>query len=307
MSKRLLSILICIILCFTLVGCGKSKLSFENSSDMEEHIYNGVWSCETNYNKGIIDYHYIAFTDSLCINLTLSRDSDQTLEDMFTYLLDDIKIEDFTFTSFAEFILAIDESSIKSKHISGFILSGNFKLKMEPIDLEPNNALVKETKTKVTYQFYDDNTMVTHGETYHLDEEDNQLETAFAIAYNTKKESMKKEFLNQYSNLANANQVKYNVYEYLGRKFSIEGTAELDDYFNFEYRDFEMIYFCIRVIPKNGSYLDAWYIYGDRSTHKELFERLQQGGISNITFIAEGYFPRALSNQMASLTDYFIG
>ena len=67
-----------------------------------------------------------------------------------------------------------------------------------------------------------------------------------------------------------------------------------------------MVYFCIFVTPKNGSYFDSWYIYADREKYAELYERLLNGSMSNITIMGEGLFFNAFDNQMASLVDFII-
>ena len=116
----------------------------------------------------------------------------------------------------------------------------------------------------------------------------------------------KQDFENKYNNAVDAREVKYNPYAHLGENFIIKGTAELDDYYNYEYRDLKMVYFCICVTPNNGSYLDRWYIYADREDYSELYEKLLKGSISNITIVGEGLFFDAFGNQMANLVDYMV-
>lgn len=89
----------------------------------------------------------------------------------------------------------------------------------------------------------------------------------------------------------------------LGKKFLLIGTAELDDYYNYDYRDLEGYYFCICVTPTGGGYADRWYIYAPRDKCSELFDKLKKGS-SDIVLICNGQFQDSLKREMATLTDY---
>lgn len=115
------------------------------------------------------------------------------------------------------------------------------------------------------------------------------------------------EFLAKYPDALQAREVKYNPLQCLGKNFVLSGRAELDDYYNYDYRGLESVYFCIHVTPEGGSYADSWYIYADRSSKSELYEQLMNGTISDITLICKGIYPDSLKEEMANLTDYYIG
>lgn len=72
--------------------------------------------------------------------------------------------------------------------------------------------------------------------------------------------------------------VQYNMSNKVDKKFTIVGTAEIDDYYNygFDY-EIEWQYFCAYVIPENGSYDNAWYVYCHRDDYNELFNLLKKG------------------------------
>lgn len=124
---------------------------------------------------------------------------------------------------------------------------------------------------------------------------------------NPTEDSKKQEFLAKYPDALQAREVKYNPLQCLGKNFVLSGRAELDDYYNYDYRGLESVYFCIHVTPEGGSYADSWYIYADRSSKSELYEQLMNGTISDITLICKGIYPDSLKEEMANLTDYYIG
>lgn len=82
-------------------------------------------------------------------------------------------------------------------------------------------------------------------------------------------------FKDTYGGPVSEKDVKYNPWSYIGKYFLLTGTAELDDYYNYDYRDLESIYFCICVTPKGGGYSDRWYIYCERYKYSDLFETLK--------------------------------
>lgn len=71
--------------------------------------------------------------------------------------------------------------------------------------------------------------------------------------------------------------VQYDMANNLDEKFVIDGRAELNDYYNYCFDDIEKDYFCVEVTPTGGSYSDRWYLYFNRDSFKELFEKLKQG------------------------------
>lgn len=121
------------------------------------------------------------------------------------------------------------------------------------------------------------------------------------------KDAEKEAFLKNYPNLVTAKDVQYDIYSNIGKSFALEGSAELDDYFNYEYRGLDAIYFCIKVVPEGGSYGDEWYIYANRSEFGDLFDTLMDGKLSDITLVCQASYPDAGKNRMATLVDCCVG
>lgn len=82
----------------------------------------------------------------------------------------------------------------------------------------------------------------------------------------------------QKQNRLKARDVQFDMGNNLDKNFIVEGTAFLDDYYNYGFgNEIEDKYFCARVNPDDGS--DSWYLYFERKSFKELFEALKSGGI----------------------------
>lgn len=108
----------------------------------------------------------------------------------------------------------------------------------------------------------------------------------------------------KYSDIPDNKDAQYDKYGHLGKEFMISGTAELDDYYNWGYRNLEAVYFCIKIRPTGGSYSDEWYIYASRTDFKDLFEELKIGSKS-VNFIAQVRFADTGINNMATLVECF--
>lgn len=106
-----------------------------------------------------------------------------------------------------------------------------------------------------------------------------------------------------YSDLPTSKDVKYDKHGYLGKKFRITGNAQLDDYYNWGYRDTEDEYFCISIRPDGGDYGDTWYIYASRTTYRSLFEQLKKNGMG-LTIIAKLEYADTGTDCMATLVEY---
>ena len=94
--------------------------------------------------------------------------------------------------------------------------------------------------------------------------------------------------------------VQYDMANNVGKLFSIEGTASLNDYYNYGYNsDIIGSYFCFDVKPNNGG---DWYIYADRTQYDSLFNTLLVGStsISAVCAIDPNYY-KSGQNPMASL------
>ena len=107
----------------------------------------------------------------------------------------------------------------------------------------------------------------------------------------------------RYSNILSNKDVQYDKFGTLGQNFMIEGTAKLDDYYNWGYRNYEASHFCINIRPVGGSYSDEWTIYASRSDYKELYNNLMNGS-QHLYLIAKTEFSDTGINNMATLVDY---
>lgn len=182
------------------------------------------------------------------------------------------------------------------KFLSSGLNGDGLEFKRFDITYDINKSeIISEGETYGT--FLNDSTLKCRGEIYKCDNESfKKFNTAFLMA----KSEL---FEDRYGELATYKDVKYDPIGYLGRKFLLTGTAELSDYFNYDYRDFEAVYFCICVTPDGGSFSDRWYIYCDRYKYDELLEDLKSGS-KPMVLICSGYYPDSLKNEMADLVDY---
>jgi hypothetical protein len=76
-----------------------------------------------------------------------------------------------------------------------------------------------------------------------------------------------------------AKDVQFDMENNLDMPFGIEGYAELSDYYNYGYVNYEKECFCMRITPVGESYSDAWYIYVGRDYAPELFNALKEGKV----------------------------
>ncbi|MBO5745504.1 MAG: hypothetical protein J6S13_00250 [Clostridia bacterium] len=294
---KLASICMAILLMFVFcAGCGET--TFADKASMQKELEASYWLCNSSKvdESGNVHYKILFFKDSQMIIIDLSRKSDKTLENMFEDMLNEYESTGET----ADFNKMTDFLALNPK-VSGY------ELKKYNVVYFPEEATVKSVDGLLSLEVKNDNTLVDNIQNSYLKSTDlAYLSAAYDACLIEKKEQQKKEFLKKYDTLPSYSDVKYSPYSYIGRNFIITGRAELDDYFNYDYRNYETFSFCIAVTPVGGGYSDRWYIYGERSRYAELFERLKNGPISNITLICNGYFPDSLKNEMASLIDYYI-
>lgn len=282
-----------------LSGCadnstGEEKMIFSDGSELADYAQNTYWVSQPQYANS---EHFIlcCFTEDRCIKFDLSRDPGESLADMFGQMLRQMQQSGHSLDyedvyDFLGSVPAVDALVYTS----------------EQIQYDPADGSARATSGTSVWKFYNDETMKHHGDSYIQSEHLLILEYAFDDACKSIKEVAKETFLNKYPNAASYKDVKYDPYSYLGRNFVITGTAELDDYYNYEYRDLEYSYFCIAIEPVNGSYSDRWYIYAKRNTFQELFQTLKNGKSITITLVCQGQFVNATKNSLATLTDYFI-
>ena len=89
--------------------------------------------------------------------------------------------------------------------------------------------------------------------------------------------------------------IQYNMANNLNNSFILTGYAELDDYYNYGYRNLESECFCINITPESGSYSDRWYIYINRDGTERLFEYLLDNGriyIETVCYISSDFFQK---------------
>ncbi|MGG4141754.1 hypothetical protein ABEW34_01375 [Paenibacillus algorifonticola] len=83
--------------------------------------------------------------------------------------------------------------------------------------------------------------------------------------------------------------VQFDKEGYLGKKFGIQGMAELSDYYNYAFRDAEADFFSIRVVPFDGT--DSWYLYLSRSAdYDDLYKKLMSD--KSVPLFASAAIPR---------------
>ena len=282
-----------------LSGCadnstGEEKMIFSDGSELADYAQNTYWVSQPQYANS---EHFIlcCFTEDRCIKFDLSRNPEESLEDMFTQMLQQIQQSG---------------DPLDYKDVYDFLEShpsvDALEYTAEIIQYNPSEGSASSISDTSVWKFYKNETMKHHGDSYVQSNHLLILEYAFNAAYKTVIELAQEAFLNQYPNAVSYKDVKYDPFSYLGENFIITGTAELDDYYNYEYRDFEYSYFCIAVEPIGGSYSDRWYIYANRSAFQELFQMLKNGKVSTITLVCQGQFVDATKNSLATLTDYFI-
>lgn len=299
--KKLLAMILAfcmMVVCFA--GCSDKedkveKASFSDVEDMEEYLTDKYWACDV-ITEQEARYTFLWYEDEEMCIVEFTRGADQSLDEMLDELFAGLTEEDTEIAGLSDLMIASDGGRVFT----------------DSVTLDPENGTATSldtTITTVTYEFFDDDTMVYNGDKYAMYEEWDSLEliSAFDNALSRYKAKKKQAFMDKYENAVSYKDVRYSPYSYLGSTFLIEGTAELDDYFNYDYRDMEMLYFCIAVTPTGGGYTDIWYIYADQYQHKDLLEKLKNGSISNITIAAHGYYPDSLKNGMATLRDYCVG
>lgn len=300
--KRIVCVLLALCLLVSLTACGdasKKPYDFSGLEEFTDHVEGQTWVAEATYD-GTTYYRIRLFQQEegkyYCLAYDLEAKNGETYEQMITRMLTKMKEEGistaFDIENVASFILRAEE------------LFDLYSLYTDVTYDWENGVAKNETNT---WDFSDGTTMTNHGETYEKDDDLWKLKNAFVTAYGDYAEAEKKAFLSKYPNLVSYKDVAYDFYGHIGQNFRLEGKLELDDYFNYEYRGLDAVYFCICVTPPGGSFSDRWYIYAERSTFKDLFETLKDGSVSNVTLICEALFPKAGSNRMATLVDYCVG
>ncbi|MDE6732796.1 MAG: hypothetical protein K2J77_07980 [Oscillospiraceae bacterium] len=296
--KKLMVLLLCLSIIFCLSACSDSESGgnpnglsntqstkmikkFSDEAELKKYAQS-FWLCEKKTNDQTT-FKICYFIDEAGLSWNFTYSSAETLEDCIKNVLKSGEEQGQSF-----------RSSIK------FLGSGSNGdgLEFNEFDIEydvKNGKIISKNQTYGT--FLNDGTLKCEGDIY---KNDNELFKQFNSAFLMAKSAL---FEDKYGELALYKDVKYDPIRYLGRKFLLTGTAELSDYFNYDYRDFEVVYFCICVTPDGGSFSDRWYIYCDRYKYAELLEELKSGS-KHMMLICNSYFPDSLKEEMADLVEY---
>lgn len=313
--NRILSALLALatLLAFC-TGCNHSTQSSKKTYGDESPIYDDKSSMTADIQKyywisdasetdtgSISHYRICVFNEDACMSFDLTRSGEKTLEDMFTDILTELANKDSVPTYESAYALLASLPDIR-----------NFTYKKYSIAYFSEENMIKSVDNSVTWELKNEKVLgrvLKDGTdiSYSRFETLNSLESAFRSASTAIKKKQRDAFLAKYSDAPTERDVRYDPYSYFGTDFILTGSAELDDYYNYEFRDLEMVYFCIEVTPTNGSFSDRWYIYGDRRTYTEFFETLKANKKTSVTLVCQIRFPDAGKNQMALLSDYYIG
>lgn len=293
--KKLIAWILSCVMVFSLSACGNAEISKEtmkteklkNFSSVEELMdyANDFWICATQYNDTQAYYKIRFFYDSACFSWDFSYSSNETLSDCLKNVLLRCEKQNKTFRSVLDLLLS--GPSVEGLESDRFVIQ--YDRETSQINTEANRMVGK---------FLENGTFDSNGDIYRSDGNLSALSQAFFEA----KGSI---FADTYKGLVSYKDVKYDPDSHLYDYFLLTGTAELDDYYNYEYRDFESSYFCICVTPDGGGFTDRWYIYGDRynSEFKELFEDLKEGP-ANVMLVCEARLYGAARHEMAELVDF---
>lgn len=287
-GKRAAALLLCGLLLCELCSCaggtrlrGDAPKKFEDTDAIQSYA-EGIWVNEENTKtNGASHYRMILLGDDLLYRWDFTLRSGQSLEDMMTAVLQNYEAE-----------LGSPARSLMQLLLSGWSTSGMEITYGTPL-YDAGAGQVLTLSGKLFGTFCKDGTLLSEGVRYHAEETTQTLSTAFVGAVANR-------FERSYSNLLTYQDVRYDATRSLGRYFLLTGTAELDDYYNYEYDNLESVYFCVCVTPSEGG---RWYIYGSRYQHEDLFEQLKRGPAA-VMLLCRGDFRNALENEMAGLVDY---
>lgn len=275
--KKIICIILMVTLCIAfLSGCQQVK-SFDSTNEMKEYLQ-GTWKNDRDeyyvFDQGRYRYYSRLSTTGSIFSSRVEGDAEENLagesEMTFEEFCDNFKI-DRNFSNEMEFDCKKGIVSIESLEFT--ILDDGTIYKSDEYASE---------EMKVYNKISDDIGVI--------DELANECYNEFI-------------FDAKYRNLPNARAVQYDKYGHIFEKFIISGEAELDDYYNYNYENYEYSHFCINICPSGGSYSDEWYIYASREEFADLYTSLQ-GGPKNVDLVAQMIFVDTGSNNMATLIDY---
>lgn len=303
MKNRNNSIIFCVMLSLFAVlllgSCSAEKTEktkFNDENSMKSFMSQNFWikNSETANGDDFLHYEFYVFTGNYCLRFDLARALDMNLEDMLDdwFLQTDGTEKSLSYENAIDFLATLPD-------VEGLTVD-QYKIVYFPQESE-----IRTVDHQHIWYIGDLLIDKTSGGVYAPEARLTELE----MAYDTLRERRKAAFLEEYETAITYIDAKYSPYSSLGSNFIITGRAELDDYYNYDYRDMEMVYFCICITPEGGGFSDRWYIYGRRSQSQDqvLFEKLKEGSINDITLVCRSYMPDSLKEGMADLVDYFIG
>lgn len=277
------------LLAASLFGCGKN-MEFDDEDALKKHVV-GTWTGDD------ADVYYV-FTDSKYFAYSFDHNNMTTA---FTKAFGEVKngdapIENVSFDSFAESFHETWLKTSSSTTLTWKYKKGTVSTYRDTFNVTEDGKLQRKSDGAVLTKLSDD--------VGAYEEKWSTAVTEFADKFSG--EQKKIVFEQQYSDLPSGTDVQYDKLGHVGRQFVITGTAELDDYYNWGYRDLEGLYFCIRIRPKGGNLSNEWYVYGSRTTHKDLYDKLMSSPGKSVTLICTLYFYDTGSNNMATLFDYTV-
>ena len=261
--------------------------SFDDEEEIKNYL-DGLWVCKENSNSSSF-YKVRFFIQNIYFSWDISYSSNETLDECIKALLSTAEeTAGETLKSAVQFLLQLFQSEANDKGVECQAY--------DDIQYNAAESSVIGSDGQTIGTVLSDGTLKCDGGIFHKDDLKDLTE-----AFYTAKLSI---CIDEYGELATYTDVKYDPISYWGKPFLISGTAELDDYFNYDYRDLEYVYYCIHITPTGGGYSDSWYIYSYRGENEELFEKLKEGP-AKVTLICQGFYPDSLKEEMANLIDYW--
>lgn len=273
--KKIICVVLMMTLCIAfLSGCQKVK-SFASSEEMKEYLQ-GTWKSDDDqyyvFDQGKFRYYGELMTKHRIFTYSEEEDAEENLSEN----------SEMTFEEFCEI----------------FKIERDFSRKLE-FDCEKGVAYVGNLKFTAL-----DDGAIYNDDDYDPEESIRKVSDDIGLV-DELVENLYNEFIfdAKYKDLPTAREVQYDKYGHIFQNFIISGVAELDDYYNYNYENYEFSHFCINIQPSSGSYADDWYVYASREKFADLYTSLQ-GGPKNVDLVAQMIFVDTGSNNMATLIDY---
>lgn len=298
--KRTIASLLTLIILFAMTGCNSQSaktMSFANDMEFSSYLLSSYWM-HTENNNGNTIYHIYDFSMGV-VGYTLTQSQGESTEDMMSKLIAEYREGNSrTNPSFNSLFMFFPENLEGFEQVQYSISSGE-------VEADYQTASVTITGTEETFVFLENNTMHHNGQIYEQTDL-GDLKEAFKQAIITYFEEYyggSDETLLTYQEIQAGMQLSNNA-NYWREYFILTGTAELSDYYNYDYLDYKVLYDCLRIVPEGDSPSNAWYVYGTGA--QELFDRLEMTGSANVVLVCEVFFPEAGAHNMVDLVNYCI-